>query len=287
MLTICIWVQFAAAMLLFGGGLFRLLLGEAAAAIDAALVRWLRGAAVVACLSALGWLLLESANMGNGWPDAVNPASVAAVLRETEFGHVWIARLGLVLFLLAVALAPASRCAFRFGTGFAALFLASLALTGHAVMNAGVAVLLHPLNQAVHLLAGGAWIGALLPLWLCLRRGRGGDERLTHLAVRRFARLGYAAVALVLASGFVNVWFLVGSLHALEGTFYGHLLLVKLALVAAMLALAVLNRVRLAPRLAAGDMARLWLKRSVTAEILFAICILAAASFLGASAPAL
>ena len=38
-IVFCIWAQFAAAMLLFGGGLFRLLLGGLAAAIDRDLVR--------------------------------------------------------------------------------------------------------------------------------------------------------------------------------------------------------------------------------------------------------
>jgi putative copper resistance protein D len=283
-LTTCIWAQFAAAMLLFGGGLFRLLLGEAAAALDPALVRWLRGATVVACVSALGWLALESASMGDGWVDAANPASIVAVLRETEFGHVWTVRLAVAVFLIAVALAPASRRAFRFGTAFAALFLASLALTGHAVMDEGVARILHPLNQVVHLLAGGAWIGALLPLWLCLRRD---PDALALLAVRRFARLGYAAVALVLASGVVNAWFLVDSVANLLDTTYGRLLLVKLALVAAMVALATINRFRLAPVLTENPSARAWLLRSVAAEIVLAVCILAAASLLGSSAPTL
>lgn len=285
-LVICIWAQFAAAMLLFGGGLFRLLLGGLAAAIDRDLVRALRGATLVACLSALGWLMLEAANMGEGWSDAIDAATVEAVLRDTDFGHVWTARLVMALFLVAFAVAPASRRAFRFGTALSALFLASLALTGHAVMDEGVAGILHPLNQMAHLLAGGAWIGALLPLWLCLRRGVEADA-LTLLAVRRFAGLGYVSVAMVLASGVANTWFLIGGVNGLVATFYGRLLLVKLTLVVAMLALATLNRFRLAPDLEASPVSRAWLVRSVVAEILLAVGILAAASFLGTSAPTL
>ncbi len=283
-LVICIWAQFAAAMLLFGGGLFRLLLGGVATAIDHDLVRWLRGATFVACISALGWLSLEAANMGEGWSDATDPGAIVAVLRETSFGHVWTVRLVIALFLLPVAFAPVSRRAFRFGTALSALFLASLALTGHAVMDEGAAGILHPLNQMVHLLAGGAWIGSLLPLWLCLRLSADTDA-LAHLAVHRFAWLGYAAVALVLASGILNMWFVISGIGAIAATFYGHLLLIKLVLVGGMLALAVLNRFRLTPILKDTPPARTWLIRSVFAEILFAVGILAAASFLGTSVP--
>jgi putative copper resistance protein D len=284
-LVICIWAQFAAAMLLFGGGLFRLLLGGAAAAIDPDLVRWLRGATFVALLSALGWLSLEAASMGEGRPDATDPVAIVAVLRETSFGHVWTARLVIALFLLPVAYAPVSRRAFRFGTGFSALFLASLALTGHAVMDEGAAGMLHPLNQMVHLLAGGAWIGSLLPLWLCLRWSADTDA-LAHLAVHRFAWLGYVAVALVLASGILNMWFVIGDIGAIAATFYGHLLLIKLALVGGMLALAVLNRFRIAPVLENTPPARAWLMWSVFAEIFLAVGVVAVASLLGATAPA-
>jgi copper resistance protein D len=42
--------------------------------------------------------------------------------------------------------------------------------------------------------------------------------------------MGYVAVAVLIASGLINSWFLVGSFAALLGTLYGRLLLVKLSL---------------------------------------------------------
>jgi len=54
----------------------------------------------------------------------------------------------------------------------------------------------------------------------------------------------------VLATGIVNGWILVGSWHALIATFYGQLLILKIALFAVMLLIAAANRFWLMPRLA-------------------------------------
>src|SRR6266700_1259161 len=58
----------------------------------------------------------------------------------------------------------------------------------------------------------------------------------------RFSSMGYVAVATLVGSGLVNSWFLVGSVSNLLKTLYGQILLGKLALFAAMLALATANR---------------------------------------------
>jgi len=42
--------------------------------------------------------------------------------------------------------------------------------------------------------------------------------------------MGYVAVAVLIASGLINSWYLVGSFAALLGTLYGRLLLAKLSL---------------------------------------------------------
>jgi copper resistance protein D len=46
----------------------------------------------------------------------------------------------------------------------------------------------------------------------------------------RFSVMGYVAVAVLIASGLINSWYLVGSFAALLGTLYGRPLLVKLSL---------------------------------------------------------
>lgn len=274
-LILCKWVHYLTAMLLFGGSLFRLRLGSGAAAIDRALGRSLAVAAVGALLSTIFWLLLEAGNMGDGWADMLDPATVSAVVVDTSFGHVFAARLLLALIFLPVAmkerwalLAPAS-----------GLFLASVALTGHAAMDEGTSGLIHQTSHAVHLLAGGAWLGALLPLRLVLRR-TADDPLFAVEAGRRFSAIGYVAVTLVVASGLGNSWFLIGSLGELFTTSYGLALVAKLALIGGMLVCAALNRLIFLPRRAVDG-----LGKCVAAEFVLGAGVLAAASLLGTLPP--
>src|SRR6185312_9042203 len=130
----------------------------------------------------------------------------------------------------------------------AGLSLASLAFVGHAADMEGLAGLGHELNQAAHLLAAGAWLGGLWPLHALLRRA-GPDEPAVADGVAHFSQMGYIAVALVAATGIVNTCMLVGTIKALFGTAYGRLLIVKVALYLAMVAIALTNRLVLAPRL--------------------------------------
>ena len=57
------------------------------------------------------------------------------------------------------------------------------------------------------------------------------------------------SVGALIATGIVNGWILAGSAPALVGTDYGRLLLAKVALFLAMVAVAAINRLRLTPRL--------------------------------------
>ncbi|HEY4344976.1 MAG TPA: copper homeostasis membrane protein CopD [Parvibaculum sp.] len=281
-LVLCATVQFATAMTLFGGSLFRLLLSRATA-LDAALVRCLRMAALFAWISAAGWLMLEAANFGTGWSDALNPSVLFAVVTDTYFGHLWAVRLTISLMLMLLVQALPSRSAYGVVTGLAAIFLGSLALTGHALMDNGW---LHPLSQMVHLLAGGAWIGALPPLIIALRQPVSAEgDALAVEATQLFAPLGSLAVAFVVASGLINGWLLVGGFSGLFFTTYGQVLLAKLALVGGMLICAAINRFRLAPGLALLREGRARLRRVVTIEIGLSLAVLGAASLLGTLQP--
>ncbi|MGH7033574.1 MAG: CopD family protein, partial [Stellaceae bacterium] len=83
---------------------------------------------------------------------------------------------------------------------------------------------------------------------------------------------------------------LVGSFASLVGTAYGRLLLVKLALVASMLVIALFNHVRLLPRLAGAACgnrrAAEALARNALAEAAIGLAVIAIAAALGTLAPA-
>jgi mono/diheme cytochrome c family protein/uncharacterized membrane protein len=107
--------------------------------------------------------------------------------------------------------------------------------------------------DAVHLLAVAFWFGGLVGMLIAFRAARGLSEtsRSRYLAgvVVRFSPLAALSVALIVASGIFSSATEVPSLQALVQTAYGRALLVKLALVAILLAIAGANAFVFGPRL--------------------------------------
>jgi len=77
-------------------------------------------------------------------------------------------------------------------------------------MDNGAARIAHELNQSVHLLAAGLWLGGLVPLGWLLRRARAAQRdagiSLTRDAIRHFSQMGYVAVALIALTGGWRRW---------------------------------------------------------------------------------
>jgi copper resistance protein D len=296
------FIHFVAAMAAFGIGAFRLyaFAGDAVAeqtpahaALDGLFVRLTAIAGSVALLSAAAIIPFTAAEMAGSTAAAFDPATWHAVLFATEFGHVWCWRLGFAVILTALCFLPAGKWQIRAATLAALLLLASLGLVGHAAMDMGGGVI-HEINQMAHLTAGGLWLGGLVPLGLLLRRAVGPDGRayapLARTALPHFSQIGYAAVALLVVTGSVNGVMLVGSFDALGTTPYGRLLLVKIVLFIAMVALALINRFRLLPRLrgpASADASLRSLFWSVIAEQALGILILVVVAVLGTWPPAI
>ncbi|MEV3873096.1 copper resistance protein CopC [Streptomyces sp. NPDC049906] len=131
------------------------------------------------------------------------------------------------------------------GTVVATGLAATWALSEHAStgIQTGVAM---PLD-VVHLLAVAAWLGGLVAVLVALYRAPGIDPA----AVRRFSRLAFSSMVVLAVTGLYQSWRQVGSWSGLTGTDYGRLLLLKVALVAVVLAVAWFSR-RWTARLAPG-----------------------------------
>jgi putative copper resistance protein D len=294
----CRFVHFTAAMLIFGAGSFRLyaLAGSNApapaiflAAFDAWLGQVTGVAAILALVSALALLLAQSAAMAGSPAAAIDPATVEAVLLETRFGRVWCWHLLLAAILVLVCL---SRHRSRPVVLILSLaLLASLGWVGHAAMDDGSARIAHQINQTGHLLAAGLWLGGLAPLAWVLRQARRqpGDFEisLARDALRKFSHMGYGAVALIALTGAINTSFLVGSLAAMFDTSYGRLLAFKILLFFAMVVVALINRLRLAPRIFRDPGALHALGRTVALEQGLGLAVLAIVSVLGTLPPGL
>ena len=277
LLVLCRFVHFIVVLLMFGACLFRpWLLGVAAQpTLDRQLLRITRALAWIGLVSGATWLLLITASMAGSWDAALQPATVQLVLGKTFFGQVWVWHLLLNLLLVIVLAKPWP--ALRLPV--VALLLATLAPVGHGAMLDGLSGQLLILNQVVHLVCVGAWLGGLMVLVLILRQPQG---HALEPILRRFSGVGYGLVAGLLVSGLINVRVLTGQLWPTP-LFSGFalILLIKVMLVLGMLALALLNRLRIER----CDERVGSLKASVKVEWWLGICAVGAVSLLGTLPP--
>lgn len=179
----------------------------------------------------------------------------------------------------------------------AAVAVGSLVWAGHGAMQSSGTGWAHGISDFLHLLAAGAWIGALAALLYLLLETKSVKDhaRMTRLAdaLRGFASTGTLLVVTLLFTGVINVVSIVGWRHlgALLSSPYGLVLAAKLAVFGAMLLLAGTNRFWLVPALdrmrRSGD-ARSALKAlrfSIAIESGCATIILVLVAILGLLAP--
>ncbi|MFI8995672.1 copper resistance CopC/CopD family protein [Streptomyces sp. NPDC053542] len=123
------------------------------------------------------------------------------------------------------------------GTVVAAGLAATWAMAEHASTGLQTAVAM-PVD-VVHLLAVAGWLGGLTALLVSLYRDPAAVD---GAAVRRFSRLAFGAVLVLVATGVYQSWRQVGSWRALTDTSYGQLLLLKAGLVVVLVGIAGASR---------------------------------------------
>jgi putative copper export protein/mono/diheme cytochrome c family protein/peroxiredoxin len=291
------WVHLASCLALVGGAAILLLAGRSdrptVHAWQARILGWSRAFALLAILSGLAALGWQTALLEGRAAAALDVDAVRRVALDTQGGRVTVVRQGLLVLLFAFLwLRPElrSRADWTAARGeaalLAALAAALLGLVGHAAAvepDTARAVV----NDAVHILAAGIWVGGLWPLALLLRRAsaiEGADARpYAVLAARRFSSWALGATVVLAGTGLANAYFYVGDVAGLLGTSYGHLLLTKLGMLVPILVVAGLNR-RTLPALAGeaervGRPAMRRLARFVTLEgaLAFAMLVVVAA----------
>jgi len=299
------WTHLACSLLLVGATTLIVLAGRSdrATAIhwEERLLARARALALAALASGLAQVALQTALLEGRTAAALEPSAIARVLLETQAGHVWLVRYGVLVLLatfLALRLNVERRADWRAARGEAALLgaaaLVPIAASGHAAAVEPSAALATAAD-GVHLLAAGVWAGGLLPLALLLRaagREEGADARpYAVLAARRFSRCALVLVITLALSGTGMAVTNVGTVAGLVGTTYGRLLLAKVVLLVPILALAAVNRSVHLPRLSGdgatvGRPAMRRLARFVLVEGALALAILAVVGAMTVTPPA-
>lgn len=256
------WLDLCAIMLVIGalavsGRVLRSTGERGAGARRAARVLASAGAAVAVLSGALTPVLLLAHGAGDS--PGFRLGAARDLLVGTPWGHLWLAR-ELALVVAAVALwrwagtRDGSPRAVRVAVVAMAAVVGLEAVAGHAatlpVRSVPAAV-----ASAGHLVAAGVWAGGLAVLAVCLvplmRRGTVARGALVASAFRAFSPVAAVAAGVLVATGLYEAGRHVPALGSVPTTVYGGAVAVKVALLAAALALAGINTMLVNPDLAA------------------------------------
>ncbi|MFC0398313.1 CopD family protein [Paraburkholderia rhizosphaerae] len=267
---------------------------DAQAKVAPARPAWLRAqrsmqtSAIVLVLADLVWLLYAAASMGGvSLPAALGV--VPTVLVQTHVGYAWSLAFGGAVLLLLTSLAS--------HTGMlrnALLWLAVIAVAagkaslGHAA-DAGAASPAVGL-QTLHVLTASVWGGLVLASGFAVLPALGASVARGVLirTAAQVSSVSLVALVFVLLSGVLNaVRGSGGSFAAIDQTTWGHLLILKLALVALAVVLGGLNRFSALPRLrrTASTMDAHTFANLLYLEAMAMIGVFAAAAVLADSVP--
>jgi copper transport protein len=227
---------------------------------------------------------------------AWEPGSSAALLGQTRWGGLWLAREALAAALLAVVLllrrAPRSEARHRACAATSLLLGPAIAvvhaLAGHAA-EVDRATALSVLVLALHTLAAAVWVGGVIALavgfWPVLRRNQRADTlALLRMVWGRFGRLAAATVGLLALTGLYTAGRQVASIDALVTTLYGYGLAAKAGLLALTGGLGLLGAAAMRGRIATRRLPRP--RTLLAAEAAAALTIVFAAALMSSTPPA-
>ncbi|HEY1996428.1 CopD family protein [Paraburkholderia sp.] len=229
---------------------------DAQAKVSPARPAWLRAqrsmltATVVLVLADLGWLLYQAASMsGVALPQAF--AVIPTALGQIHVGYAWaVAFIGALVLLLTAMSSHAGT------VRNALLWLAVIAIAGgkaslgHAA-DAGMASAAIGVHT-LHVLATTVWGGLVVAAGLAVLPALGTSTARGMLirTAMQVSNVSLVAVAVVLVTGIIDaVRGTGGTFEAIEVSTWGHVLILKLALVAMALVIGGLNRFSALPRL--------------------------------------
>jgi copper transport protein len=235
-----------------------------------------RSAAITGTIAALAGVGLLGGLLLAARPSALLQLSTWQAGLSTPIGRMLAASALMLSVTAAVARRPWDAASLA-----ALLAIVPLGLAGH-VSVAEPRWLTEP-SLILHLALASFWLGSLPPLLLALRLLPGPEAAELLL---RFSRVGVAAVFLLVAAGTAMAAVQLRNLAALWQTSYGMVLAAKLVLVAGLILLALANKQRLTPALAADrPRAAARLSRNIWLEIVLIGAVLALTATLGFNTP--
>ena len=225
------------------------------------------------------WLFLETIYIidSDKWSDVL--ASLAPVIWDTNFGHLLIIRLALLIIAVSVFSITGTRNRIYAATGLAAFAAALQAGLGHGAAMAGIEGNVLMTALVLHLLAAGLWLGSLLPLYIAISAA---SPEVAHKIAKRYSVLGTICVLTLIATATLQAWFLAGGISGLVGTAYGRVAMAKIFMFLVLIVFAACNRSIFTPALIGeqASLAKSHLRRVIFAEMLAGLTVIILAGIL-------
>lgn len=291
------WLSYLGVLGAIGAtGLRLLVLPRAGAVVDAERLsgRTARfGLALAVLTVAAGGLRLVAQTAALSLDGPFDAGTMRDIVFASGWGAAWLLHMGAAgLAAAGFALAGRGPGAARLGWGIAALAVSalavSLALSGHSAASPRLPALTVVLD-ALHVLAAGGWLGALLALAVVgipstLDQPQGERGLAISGLVNAFSPAALAFAGLAVITGAFAAWVHAGLPPAFLGAPYGRVLILKVVALAAVAALGLYNWRWIRPRLAEERLA-LRFRRTATLELAFGALVLAATAVLVATPP--
>ncbi len=281
------WPLTFAAATIFGTGAFALIVSgiegcEGQSIADALLPAWRAMAVAVALLSPLMVLSVTAEMAETSWRAAIG--LVPEVMAETHAGAVWRGYLPIAAILALAAFVPlraSARAAIL--SLLAAILLFLEALTSHAIDKGTAAAAVYFIHEA----AAGAWIGALLTIWIVAYRAGPSQTWVAKAARAVSTTAAWSLGAIVLSGGFTAYQELGLDPYRLLFSTYGRTLMVKVVVFCGVLSIAAYNRERLIPEVSNTDVQKVFLRNVGLEALVLGTLVMALASLLANTPPAI
>jgi len=240
--------------------------------------------AALTVMSVIGLLQRTVEMSGLAWGDAFS--SLSLVLLKTHYGMTWFVQIAAITALWSGWWRGRKRGSRPLACVMfleASCVVWSVSASSHAADWGDFTL---PEWMAwLHIMGASLWVGGILAFVLVIwRRLRGQLDRtraLFAVCAGRLSSLAGMAVGMVLLTGAYNVWRQLGHVSELWSSDYGRIILFKIALVCAMIALGAVNRFTGLPLLRQGTPHIRRFMRRLTLEAWLALGVLVCAALLG------
>jgi copper transport protein len=227
-------------------------------------------------------LIAQSYAVRSAFPDAAFVRDVA----RTPWGAGFLLGVASVI-ALAFALARKARAAWRVGAVAVIGLALGTALSGHAAAS-GPWTVANVVSQALHILAAGGWLGALLLVLVAgvpstAELAPSGRGVVVRGMIDTFSPMALTFAGVLAVTGVISAVLRLGAWSALTGSDYGRILLYKLGGVVLVLLAGAYNWLKLRPAIDADRVGTL--RRTAAAELLLAFVVLIMTAWLVATPP--